>query len=85
MAKFKENKFHSKELIPLAVVELGKEAIDDFLKNGRSMYRFCTGEDVVHKQDLTTRMVVQEIVRKKSRDGEKARLDGIRCHWFESE
>jgi len=84
MAKLKEHKFHSRELLPLAIVESGSDAIVDFEETGRSIYKFSTGEEVVHKQDLSTRMVVQEIVRK-ARGKEKAsRLDGILCHWWES-
>lgn len=73
-------KFHSTELLPAEYATKTVQDIENFSENIRPSYRFTEGEEVVHRHNLKNKMIVAEIVRKGNK--EKARLDGIRCHWW---
>lgn len=81
----KEHKFHSRTLLPKGVTDKGEDAVSLFEEEQRSLYRFSEGESVVHVENHSQTMIVQEIVRKESevRGQQRKRLDGIICHWWE--
>ena len=66
-------RFHSKSLIPLHIIELAKgrgedlneivmsNTIMDWLENQQASYRFKDGENVVHKENVLLSMEVVKI------------------------
>lgn len=88
MKKLIIHKFFSKEIIPKSIADEGIVKIEEFENdegaNGRSLFRFREGDEVVHKYNLEQKMIVQEVRQKKTiiRGQERIRLDGIICHWW---
>ena len=85
--RLRVQKFFSKEIVPKTIADNGQESMEEFevSENGRAIFMFKEGDEVVHKYNPDQRMVVQEVRQKKTiiRGEERIRLDGIICHWWE--
>jgi len=61
--KLIKDRLHSKLLVPWDIAQQGKGAVIDWITNQQNMYRFKEGEEVAHKECLTKKMFVSEILK----------------------
>ena len=97
---FRRHRFHSTLLIPHEVAEQALQLdAEDMLEKiilwveaHQSTHYFKAGDAVVHKDNLSQKMIVDRILKKEfERDGAVGTLNnkitkiiGIDCHWWEA-
>jgi hypothetical protein len=87
--RIQRHRFHSSLLVPWRVIEESKGKEDPlehillWIDVHQSSHYFHSGDEAAHKDNLGQKVYVDKIIRSASIEGQKTKIVGIECHWFE--